>query len=142
MPGLIQFLLEHPGVLIGALLIAAVAIAAAVSALRPGEGMRDPVRMYSAEQRREGFDRAGHRCEMSTFGILRCQRPAQHADHFWPWSRGGATSMRNLVAACSRHNTSKGASMPSSWTRRRITRRRAHYFPEEAARIPGQWYAG
>lgn len=131
----------HPrisgGIFVGVLLAAILAVAA-----RSGREARDPVRVFDSQQRHDGFARAGHQCEMTTLWVLRCQRGAEHADHFYPWARGGATSMLNLVAACSRHNTSKGAKMPTWWERREITRRRRSYFPPDTDRRPGQWYRG
>ncbi len=84
---------------------------------------RDPVRRFSKQQRREGMARADGQCELS-LGSRRCSRPAEHGDHFYPWSKGGSTTLQNFVAACSRCNRSKGARIPSPSTQRRIERRR------------------
>lgn len=84
---------------------------------------RDPVRRFTRQQRREGMARAGGQCELGV-GPLRCSRPAEHGDHFYPWSKGGSTTLQNFVAACSRCNHSKGARIPSPGAQRRIQRRR------------------
>ncbi|MFB9714701.1 HNH endonuclease signature motif containing protein [Arthrobacter methylotrophus] len=57
----------------------------------------------------------------------RCSRPAEHGDHFYPWSKGGATSLQNFVAACSRCNRAKGAQIPSPSQQKRLERRRLGY---------------
>ena len=105
-------------------------------------GVKDPVRMFSADQRRAGFLRAEQQCEMSTPWLTRCTRTAEHADHFFPHARGGASSMRNLVAACAPCNLRKSAHMPSRLLRWQIARRRRRYFPAELDRTPGEWFRG
>ena len=95
-------------------------------------------RGFSTEQRVQGSARAGGRCEFDS-GWGRCSERAEHADHFYPWSRGGATSMQNLVAACSSHNLSKGAKMPSALLKSRIESRRKSYFPRGVAVTAGEW---
>ena len=60
---------------------------------------RDPVRRFSRQQRREGMARAAGQCEMEAGFGRRCSRPAEHGDHFFPWSKGGSTSLENFVAA-------------------------------------------
>lgn len=105
----------------------------------PGQLLKDPDRAFNPALRREGFARAGSRCEYGTlFG--RCPAPAEHADHFFPHSRGGATTLANHVAACSRHNLAKSDRMPTRACARAIARRRTRYFPSGVSPIPGQWY--
>jgi hypothetical protein len=88
---------------------------------------RDPVRRFSRQQRREGISRAGGQCEME-FGLRRrCPWPAEHGDHFYPWSKGGSTSLQNFVAACARCNRTKGAGVPSPGQQARMERRRRAY---------------
>lgn len=95
-------------------------------------------RIFSQEQKRLGHARAGHQCEFSV-GLSRCPRRSQHADHFFPFSRGGATSMQNFVAACEFHNLSKGAKMPSALDKSRIEIRRKNYFPALTEVRVGEW---
>lgn len=90
---------------------------------------KDATRMFTASQRVEGFARAGGRCEFDTIPFIRCRRPAHHGDHWFPWSKGGSTSMTNFVAACARCNTSKGAKTPGALQTLRLQARRRRYFP-------------
>lgn len=88
---------------------------------------RDPVRRFTRQQRREGMARAAGLCEMEAGFRRRCSRPAEHGDHFYPWSKGGSTSLQNFVAACARCNRTKGARVPSPGQQARIERRRREY---------------
>ena len=90
---------------------------------------RDPVRRFSRQQRREGMARAGGQCEMESGLRQRCPRPAEHGDHFYPWSKGGSTSLQNFVAACAKCNRAKGAGVPSPGQQARMERRRRAYVP-------------
>lgn len=103
---------------------------------------QDPQRMYSPDQRKEAFRRAGGQCEYT--GLLpwtRCHKPAEHADHLFPWSRGGATTLGNCVASCARHNTSKGAKVLPAWQVRALVRRRRRYFPAGVDTAVGEKFA-
>lgn len=113
-----------PVLFIAAILVA-FGILSALSRRRPGP--KDPTRLFSASQRREGFDRAGGQCELGTM-FRRCRRPAHHGDHWYPWSKGGSTSMANFVAACVKCNLSKGAKVPGAWETMRLESRRRKYF--------------
>lgn len=111
--------------------------------VRAGKGAgsaKDPVRMYPAQLRHTGSLRANNQCEYSTPWLSRCTRTAQHADHFYPHSKGGATSMQNLVASCAPHNLSKSARIPTVWTRILVQQRRRKYFPASVDRTVGQWF--
>ena len=102
---------------------------------------RDPRRAYNNEERQAGFRRAGHRCEFDIWmGLARCKSPPSTATTGWPHSRGGATTMPNLVAGCAWHNTSKGATMPTAAQTHRIARRRRGYFPAGEPTAPGERY--
>ncbi|MFE4230385.1 HNH endonuclease signature motif containing protein [Arthrobacter sp. NPDC056886] len=57
----------------------------------------------------------------------RCSRPAEHGDHFYPWFKGGSTSLQNFVVACSRCNRAKGAQNPSPGQQERLVQRRRTY---------------
>jgi hypothetical protein len=99
---------------------------------------RDPVRRFTRQQRREGMARAGGQCEMEAGFRRRCPRPAEHGDHFYPWSKGGSTSLQNFVAACSRCNRAKGAQIPSPAQQERLERRRRTYVTLEGAVAVGE----
>lgn len=110
-----------PGLLVVALTIVVVIIHA------QDVRRRDPVRRFTLQQRREDMTRAGGQCEMEAAFRQRCSRPAEHGDHFYPWSKGGSTSLQNFVAACARCDRAKGARIPSPGQQERIERRRRDY---------------
>lgn len=99
---------------------------------------RDPVRRFTRQQRREGMARAGGLCELEAGFGRRCGRPAEHGDHFYPWSKGGSTSLQNFVAACARCNRAKRARIPSPGQQRRMERRRRDYLPPSASVSVGE----
>ncbi|WP_045730221.1 HNH endonuclease [Pseudarthrobacter chlorophenolicus] len=111
---------------------AVLAVAAAVITSRDVR-RRDPVRRFTSEQRREGMARAGGLCELEAGFGRRCSRPAEHGDHFYPWSKGGSTSLQNFVAACARCNRAKRAQVPSPGQQRRMERRRREYLPPSSS---------
>ena len=99
---------------------------------------RDPVRRFTRQQRREGMARAAGTCEMEAGFRRRCSRPAEHGDHFYPWSKGGSTSLQNFVAACARCNRAKGARIPSPGQQERMERRRREYLPPSSSVSVGE----
>jgi 5-methylcytosine-specific restriction endonuclease McrA len=119
------------------LLVVVLTIVAAVIRARDIK-RRDPVRRFSRQQRREGMARAGGQCEMESGLRRRCPQPAEHGDHFYPWSKGGSTSLQNFVAACSRCNRAKGAQIPSPGQQERLERRRRTYVTLEVAVAVGE----
>lgn len=103
----------------------------------------DPTRLFTSDQRREGMVRAEYRCEMpKLFGLMRCRRRAEHGDHFFPWSRGGATTIGNYVAACAKCNLAKSNHVPTRFITGLIALRRRRYFPDGIPLQPGQRYQG
>lgn len=94
------------------------------------EPQRDPERLFDSSQKREGNRRAGNRCEQTVWMFFRCRRPAQHGDHWVPWSKGGATSIGNYAALCAPCNLRKSNHMPSWFATQRLQRRRRRYFPD------------
>ena len=126
-------------------LVGAAAAGAGIVALGRRGGLhivqRDPQRAFSEPQRQAIFARAGGRCEHVAALGLRCRALPSHADHVYPWSKGGATALANAQALCARHNLQKGSSVPSAWYRHRLERRRRSYFPpDEPAAI--SWRVG
>lgn len=119
------------------LVIIALGITAAVVTARDAR-RRDPLRRFTRQQRREGMARAGGQCELESGFGRRCTRPAEHGDHFYPWSKGGSTSLQNFVAACARCNRSKRAGIPSPAQQRRLQQRRRGYVSETAAVSVGE----
>ncbi|MFS0884979.1 HNH endonuclease [Aeromicrobium sp. 179-A 4D2 NHS] len=105
-----------------------------------GGTVKDPQRMYTKDQRRQGADRAEGRCEMESVWWLRCPRPGEHGDHFYPHSLGGATSMANFVWACAKCNIAKSNHVPTIWQKIRLERRRRRYFPEDVPTDVGEKY--
>ncbi|ABK02410.1 HNH endonuclease [Arthrobacter sp. FB24] len=99
---------------------------------------RDPVRRFTRPQRRDGMARAEGQCEMEVGLRRRCSRPAEHGDHFYPWSKGGSTSLQNFVAACARCNRAKSARIPSPGQQERMERRRRDYVKHEATVSVGE----
>jgi len=99
---------------------------------------RDPVRRFTRQQRREGMARANGLCELEAGFGRRCGRPAEHGDHFYPWSKGGSTSLQNFVAACARCNRAKRARIPSPGQQRRVERRRREYLSPSSSVSVGE----
>lgn len=52
-------------------------------------------------------------------GCVYCSGPYEQDDHFYPLSRGGEHSIRNLVPACAACNQSKNAADPYEWMSRK-----------------------
>jgi hypothetical protein len=98
---------------------------------------RDPQRLFTSGQKQAGGARAAGRCEMENLLFLRCRRPGEHGDHWYPHSKGGASDMDNYVHACAFHNLAKGGRIPSFWETQRLEWRRRRYFPVEHASRPG-----
>lgn len=123
--------------------VAILALIVVLKVLKAGSGNapKDPSRLFSSNQRTEGFARAGGICEMESFPFIRCRKKATHGDHWYPWSKGGATSMDNFVAACASCNTSKGAKVPTFFATARLEKRRRKYFPTARSIAVGQRFA-
>lgn len=132
---------ENPTLLLVVVgVVALVAVVRAVRARMPV--VQDPQRMYTPDQRKEMFRRAGGQCEYTGWlPWVRCRKRAEHADHLFPWSRGGATTLANGVASCSTHNLSKGAKILPAWQVRALVRRRRRYYPAGVDTAVGEKYA-
>lgn len=106
-----------------------------IHSLRAGFGRQlDPQRLFSSVQKAEGRQRCDNRCEHKLPLWFRCRGRADHGDHIFPHSRGGATAMSNLQFLCQPHNLSKSARVPSATYIWRLQRRRRKYFPPSANR--------
>jgi hypothetical protein len=126
---------SHPRLLVAAI-VTFLVLPRLDRTIRGRRTAKDPVRLFPPELKDAARVQAGGRCEMA--GLLgRCRRPGEHADHWIPWSRGGASNAANLVLACAPHNLRKSARMPSRMATRGIARRRRRYAPAAARRRPG-----
>jgi len=109
----------------------------------PGRGptsrKRDPWRTFKFDARRSVLARAGNRCEAAALVfILRCPDEAAEVDHVYPWSKRGATVVRNGQALCKSHNRSKSNLTPPWWYVLLLERRRRKYYPAGASvRVSG-----
>lgn len=137
---LFSFSLRHPTAALLALSLFAFVVLMSAVARMSDTGTRDPQRSFTSSQRRLGADLAGGRCEMERFWWFRCTRDGAHGDHFFPWSRGGSSTMTNFVWACAPCNLSKGATVPTIWQKLRIEKRRRKYFPENHPINAGERY--
>lgn len=104
---------------------------------RGGQSQRDPERIFSLTQRKQGMLRCGNRCELGVF--RRCTRYGFHGDHWFPWSKGGATTARNMVIACETCNKRKSNKSPTVWHTWRVQARRRSYFPKGVDCTVGEW---
>ncbi len=95
----------------------------------PHHVQRDPRRSFTAQQRTVIFARAGNQCEHFDIIGRRCTAAPTHADHVFPWSKGGSTTASNAQALCARHNLIKGSAVVPTIHIARLERRRRRYFP-------------
>ena len=75
---------------------------------------RDATRVYTTAQKSKASRACGNRCE-GTGLFFRCKHTAQdlQGDHWFPHSRGGATTLKNLVMLCPDCNRRKTAHIPT-----------------------------
>lgn len=99
---------------------------------------RDPARAFTATSKREAAELAGGRCEGTR--LIRCRHRGDdlHGDHWYPHSRGGATTPANLVMLCPKCNRRKSDKIPTSAETTVLYLRRRSYMPPDRMR-PGQW---
>ncbi|MFI8778082.1 HNH endonuclease [Brachybacterium paraconglomeratum] len=119
---------QHPWLLVPV----AVTLLAGVVLASPAGGAcesRDPRRGFTVAERREAFERAGHRCEHKALLWHRCTNTPTQGDHIFPWSRGGRTAMSNQQALCPFHNSRKSGTVPTRMYILRLQWRRRRYFP-------------
>jgi 5-methylcytosine-specific restriction endonuclease McrA len=71
---------------------------------------KDEFRNFDINTRRIIREKTFNRCE---FGhINRCKSNIDEIDHFFPFSKGGASTLQNAVGSCKYHNRRKGAYFP------------------------------
>ena len=127
--GAINYFRNYPEAAL--LIVATVVIFMLLKAIHRGIPVQtDDRRAFSPYERAEAKRLAGGRCEHSTL-TFRCRNSGMHADHIYPWSRGGATAMTNCQSLCQRHNLQKSARIPSRFYIARLARRRRRYFPAD-----------
>lgn len=85
---------------------------------------KDTRRAFSPSQRAQIFSACGGKCEYPRLLLGRCNRPATQADHIYPWSKGGATSVENGSGLCAMHNRLKSNRVPSRTYIRRLAKYR------------------
>lgn len=91
----------------------------------------DPQRLFDAGQRAEARRRAGGQCEHKPMLWSRCRNKGEQADHIYPWSKGGWTTLDNAQSLCTACNQRKGGKVPSQLYIHRLQRRRRRYFPPD-----------
>ena len=124
---MIVFLFEHPPVAV-AVVVAFLVGTLIIAAHRARPIAKDELRGFTTTMRQEAKRRAGDRCEHSYLGF-RCRTPGGHADHIYPWSKGGWTTMENCQSLCVKHNLQKSAHLPGKYNINRLEARRRRYFP-------------
>lgn len=136
------FATAHPRLIgiVGAVLFAPLLISVLAS-LIPRRTRKDPVRLFKGPMRATGFRRCADRCEGEIVPFVRCRRRADRGDHWFPWSKGGATDLANFVGLCDICNLRKGATVPTIWQTMRLEARRRRYFPLGTDTRPGSKYA-
>lgn len=113
--------------IVGVLLLLTIASASASR----GPIQRDEQRLFTAEQKRIIHARAQYRCEHKPVLWRRCTAPGDQADHIYPHAKGGPTTLANGQSLCGPHNRRKSDHIPTPLYRRRLERRRRHYFPPD-----------
>ncbi|MFE6966691.1 HNH endonuclease [Agromyces sp. NPDC057679] len=125
-----QFVSERPWAIILVVGLVVIALAVGGNRYRGRPADQDSRRRFTDAQRREGTRRAGDgRCEHKLPMWLRCRRTGTHADHIYPHSKGGQTTLSNLQMLCPTHNLAKSNKIPSALYVWRLERRRTRYFP-------------
>jgi 5-methylcytosine-specific restriction endonuclease McrA len=112
----------------GVVLVIAAAFRSIRFRLRISRGKRnkDPQRLFNQSQKRELYTRCGYRCEYPRPFLGRCHAKATEADHVYPWSLGGPTTLENAAGLCKRHNLKKSNHIPTRRYMRALNRNRRY----------------
>ena len=97
---------------------------------------RDPLRVFSQQDKATVSAWCGGRCEHKPLLLPRCRARGTAGDHLIPHSKGGPTTLENLQLLCRRHNLRKSNKMPSRLYLYRLAARRRAYFPAGQQRLP------
>lgn len=102
---------------------------------------RDAKRVFTAKEKSQLSTQCGYRCE-GTGLFFRCRYTGKdlHGDHWFPHSKGGATTMDNLVMLCPQCNRKKSDTIPTSLQTKALSWRRKHH-RDYTAQLPspGKW---
>lgn len=102
---------------------------------------RDVKRVFTAKEKNSISRVCGHRCE-GTGLFLRCRYTGTdlHGDHWFPHSKGGATTTDNLVMLCPTCNRKKSDAIPTLLQTKALGWRRKHHHSYKAQLpAPGKW---
>lgn len=103
---------------------------------------RDATRVYTAQQKDLASAQCHHRCE-GTGIFFRCSYRGQdlQGDHWFPHSRGGATTEKNLVMLCPSCNRKKSNHIPTALQTWGLSRRRKHHrdYSNDHISSAGEW---
>ncbi|WP_159600721.1 HNH endonuclease [Agromyces humi] len=125
-----HFVEERPWAIVIVVALVLIGLAIGGGRYRGRPDQLDSRRRFTDAQRREGSRRAGDgRCEHKLPMWVRCRKTGTHADHIYPHSRGGQTTLSNLQMLCPHHNLAKSDKIPSALYVWRLERRRTRYFP-------------
>lgn len=113
-----------------------------LSRRRRPEYRRDTSRVFTARQKRAAGEQCHWRCE-GTGVFHRCRYTGKdlHGDHWYPYARGGATNMQNLVMLCPACNRRKTDKIPSFLQTKALSYRRKHNpdYEQQITKKPGYW---
>lgn len=106
------------------------------------DNRRDINRLYSQKTKSKYSQLCKNRCE--GIGLLfRCRHVGDdlQGDHWYPYSRGGATTKKNLVMLCPKCNRKKTNHVPTFLQTKAIEFRRKHNigYNEYMYNKPGEW---
>jgi len=103
---------------------------------------RDIKRVYSSKEKQLASKLCNNRCEGTrVFGRCNYRGKNLQGDHWYPYSRGGATTVKNLVMLCPKCNQSKSNKIPSRFQTiaLRLRRRLNYDYLEQVNTSVGEW---
>lgn len=110
----------------------------------PNGWPKDPTRNFSKQDSDWGKQACNYQCEYVDENSGRCfhQGDDLHADHWFPHSKGGATTRDNLVMLCPDHNYKKSAKVPNYYQTRllELSRSLGYGYRTKMSVPVGKWY--